>query len=331
MYDRWKNPRPVNPQLLRARKRFFGMRLERSGLVHGREFGGADAGAYFPAWLRYGRGAFMGSLQELLREQWFADAGRVRREESSIDLWLKEYPLFFISGLYGLVPAFEPIQDYNISLDGDTEMYWKKNIDSILNELVSQIGLDRADNVLVLDCCGSFSYSRLVDWESLLKLRFHVRHAISTFLEEGQIRAETGRIAVSLNRNMSLEAILIAQNGVDFVDTDSFNRHANERKSLRQLPIVGVACLNDSEKKRFADYAARQKWDDHFRFKYCVDRNIPADWHSLGVRQIICHVGTSHKKSHSTYGDLSKFSEVINVIDSYSSLELKLHQRQANK
>lgn len=332
-YRSWGKACFVSSRLLEARKSLFiRFRLGQSGLVKGIDFGGTDSGSYLPAWLRYARGAFMGSVQESLREQWFADAKEALHEENAINLWLKEYPLFFISGLYGLVPAREPIQDYDVGLKSDTEVYWNNNAKMIAQELETQLTGTKQTNILVLDCCASFLYSKLIDWDYLAGRGIHVRHAVSNILENAQVRAEVGRMAAQLKVDAGLEALKTLETDIDFLETAEFLKHSEERKTLKQLPLVGVACLTSEQKTKFEAYARKQRWTEHFFFEYAVNRTIPNDWIGRGVRQIICHVDNDHSEVRSTFGDISRFPDPIKIkFNEYSSLELKFHYRPSSR
>lgn len=328
-YKSWNNARSVSSRLLEVRKSLFDrLRLGQSGLVKGKDFAGTDSGSYLPAWLRYARGAFMGSLQECLREQWFSDAKQGLHEENAIDLWLKEYPLYFVSGLYGLVPAREPIQDYDVRLKDEKEIFWNKNAELIARELAAQLDGTRPENILVLDCCGSFEYSKMIDWNYLIGRGIQVLHAFSSNLESGQVRAEAGRIATHLKKDAGSESLKTMKANIEFFDTTEFLKHSEQRKTLKQLPLVGVACLTREQKRRFEEYARKQRWTDHFFFEYAVNKTIPNDWLGRGVRQLICHTDNKHRVVRSTFGDLSKFPELIILkFNEYSSLELKFHYR----
>lgn len=328
-YKRWKYTGSAGSKLLEARKSLFDrLRLQQSGLVKGKDFGGNDSGSYLPSWLRYSRGAFMGSLQECLRELWFVDAKHVHQEGSAIDLWLNEYPLLFISGLYGVVPALEPIQDYDVRLEGVTEDFWGNNKELIARELALHLDRARPEDTLILDSCGSSEYSKLIDWNYLNGRGFQVRHAVSSLLEGGQVRAETGRMAASLKPGVNTESLSALGLDIKFVDTSNFLKCLEHHTAFRQQTIVGVACLNGNQQTNFMKFVEKQGWTAHFSFLYSVGKLIPDDWHKRGVRQIIAHVDNTHAEVCSTYGDLSKYQEVIKLRKGiYSSLELRLHYR----
>jgi hypothetical protein len=328
-YKNWKDAGFVSSKFLEARNSLFDRLGQRqSGLVKGKDFAGTDSGFYLPAWLRYARGAFMGSLQECLREHWFADAKQNLHEENAIDLWLKEYPLFFISGLYGLVPAREPIQDYDVRLEGETEIFWNKNAELIARELAAQMDGIKPANILVLDCCGSFNYSKLIEWNYLIGRGIQVQHAVSPNLENSQIGAEAGRLVTHIKKDADSESLKTMETGIDLIDTADFMMHFEQRKTRKQLPFIGVACLASEQKRRFEECARRQRWTDHFFFEYAVNKTIPNDWLAPKVRQVLCHIDNDHSVTHSIYGDLARFPELIKIrFNEYSSLELKFHHR----
>jgi hypothetical protein len=328
-YKSWKDAGFVSRRFVEARKSLFErLRQRQSCLVKGTDFAGTDSGSYLPAWLRYARGAFMGSLQEGLRKHWFASATQGIHEENAIDRWLKDFPLFFISGLYGLVPAREPIQDYDVRLEGEEEFYWNKNAELIAQELSAQMEGTKPASILVLDCCGSFNYSKLINWNYLIGRGIKVKHAFSPNLENSQVRAEAGRLAAHLKKEAGFESLISIESSIKFIDTADFLKHSEQRKTLKQLPLVGVACLTGEQKKKFEEYAEKQRWTDHFIFEFAVNRTIPDDWLGRGIRQLICHTDNKHHVVRSIYGDLSKFPEVIKMnFSEYSSLELKLHYR----
>jgi cytoplasmic iron level regulating protein YaaA (DUF328/UPF0246 family) len=133
----------VPDKILKARKSLYyllmrGESQKLRGAVLGLDFdkdSTAD-GSYCPAHVRYARGQFMTSLEGELEE--------------TLDLWFDANRLFFLSGLYGIVGASEPIQNYDVELAEKAADHWEKNRNSLTEFLLGS--LEKGSTLL--DCCG---------------------------------------------------------------------------------------------------------------------------------------------------------------------------------
>lgn len=184
------------------------------GAAEGRDVDGdvEKGGPYLPAFRRYGAGSFVSALRTAFG--------------NNFDYWLSEFDLFFISGLYGLVDAQEPIQNYNVDLT-DAADRWDRGL--LTKALLEKLGAP-ADGTTLLDCCVNPAYARLVDWDSVAQQGFGVRHAIGPDFEYRQVRSALGSVAAVADAKASEDQILSGcpisrtDADVEFVDTATYRR-----------------------------------------------------------------------------------------------------------
>ena len=270
----------VPDSLLKARNSLYnsltkGEPQKLRGAVQGPDFirDSNGAGFYLPAHVRYARGQFMTSLEAELKE--------------ALDLWFHENRLVFISGLYGIVDASEPIQNYDVELEGLAEGYWRENRNALTDCLRGFL----EEGSILLDCCGEPRYSDLIDWQDIEQRGFQVFHAIDRLREGGQIRAETGFRAANINAEM-LEKI---KNGCELEGVNAVIKFVGTSEFLQvrtgasgHLPQVGVIETGRDESSRVAREAARQGWSRHFNFKSISTPEALASSYRDGVAQCIC-------------------------------------------
>jgi pimeloyl-ACP methyl ester carboxylesterase len=140
-------------------------------LVFGPDFGGVfNEERYQPAYLRY-----RGRCYQATREEWEAVYGD------------SAHPQFLImSGLYGLIPATEPIQNYDVHLtDVDLsssislQSYWKDRelMTQVLIANLEWLEKHRGPVGRVIDALSELSYQETINW-SLVDRRWPVLHRI---------------------------------------------------------------------------------------------------------------------------------------------------------
>jgi hypothetical protein len=267
-------------KILKLRNRLFDLLLQREkqrlrGAVQGLDFvndSTAD-GVYLPARIRYARGQFMTSLEKELTE--------------ALDLWFSTNSLFFLSGLYGIVSALEPIQNYDIELAELAANYWKANRNSLTDSL---IGLLKQGSIL-LDCCGDSRYSDLVDWKKIEENGYPVLHALDRQREGGQVRAEAGILAANINeerlkRIRDGEVFQGANADIKFVSNNEFLQPRTG--SSGHFPLVGVIDTSNGEFLKVTKKAARQGWDKYFSFKIIRTPEALGRAYQNGMKQCIC-------------------------------------------
>jgi hypothetical protein len=123
------------------------------GLVAGPDFGGSDLGGlYRPAIERY-HGRFFRAL---------GDEGRLRALET-------RHHMLILSGLYGLVPPGEPIQDYSCPVTRSAASYnlWRRSSPSLTWMLRRYIEANHVRDVVELT--ANTTYRSLVEWGQVRK------------------------------------------------------------------------------------------------------------------------------------------------------------------
>lgn len=322
-YEEYSNFDKVQDNLLRARNNLFES-LKKSdpqklrGAVQGPDFtmDSRKTGAYLPAYIRYARGQFMTSL----------DAQR----QKALRLWFKKNRLFFVSGLYGIVNAFEPIQNYDVELIGIAEDYWLKNREILTGYLIGSLD----EGSVLLDCCGVIKYSNIINWEEVEKQGFLVFHAVSPKYEGGQVRAEAGSLAANIT-GATLQRI---KNGAEFPGINAeikFINNADFRRTplgaVGHLPRIGVIDTGLDEFSEIQKEVKRQGWSRHFNFERISTPESLRRAYSGGIKQCLCLIpARGHQylvqwaggsEINALYGgDLIKFNRI-------SELCLKLAMR----
>ena len=117
-------------------------------LARGEDFGGKEGTPlYLPAVERY-KGRFFLSMGK--------DRSAVIREAN--------HHVLFLSGLYGIVRALEPIQLYSCPLDGRVAQMWREDelLTTIVNEYIDRHGIKR-----VIDLTAIEAYRNLIDWRKM--------------------------------------------------------------------------------------------------------------------------------------------------------------------
>ena len=202
-YDRYRPVPSVSTGLERKRANLFTEIRQRSGRrasLHlrgarlGPDFGVADADAeegalYLPAYQRYEQGSFMSALLGRLRA-----LNPEQDNQQNLESWFECNGLLFISGLYGLVDAREPIQNYDVDMTGMAADHWHKHRRDLTEAL-----MQRSQGSCLLDCCGDSRYSSLIDWNKIpddTRL-FHAVNSKDPKREGSQIRAEAGAFAAA--------------------------------------------------------------------------------------------------------------------------------------
>ncbi|MGI9229500.1 MAG: Swt1 family HEPN domain-containing protein [Gammaproteobacteria bacterium] len=232
----WPNATLAEPDLLKDRASLFD-EIRRSdtqmlrGAVQGPDFGGdaSVGGSYLQAYSRYLRGNFMTSLKDELEKQ--------------LDSWFTTNKLFFISGLYGLVDAMEPVQNYDVGATELVTAYWKKNRQHLTEALIRQL----PDNAILLDCCGERIYSEFIKWDSIEENHhIPVYHAIDPERDGAQIRAEAGKHAATEINEKSIPELRAGKHfdgtnaSIKFVSNADFIKEA---RSMRQTVFEGMELL----------------------------------------------------------------------------------------
>ena len=125
-------------------------------LARGPDFGGSRPAHYRPAVERYDGRFFLGLGSDR--------AGALR---ASI------HHVLLLSGLYGVLQAFEPIQLYSCPLDARVARLWWKDgvLTEILSSYVAHWGIERIIDLTAID-----AYRRLVDWDEVVGRGAEVLH-----------------------------------------------------------------------------------------------------------------------------------------------------------
>ncbi|MDE0367598.1 MAG: peroxide stress protein YaaA [Gammaproteobacteria bacterium] len=125
-------------------------------LVQGLDFGGDDRAHYRPAVQRYDGRFFLGLG---------ADRGTVIRAS--------KHHLLLLSGLYGILRPFEPIQLYSCPLASSVAQLWRN--DGILTEALCSYVVERSIE-RIIDLTAVDAYRRLVDWQEVSGYGAQVLH-----------------------------------------------------------------------------------------------------------------------------------------------------------
>ena len=116
-------------------------------LMQGPDFGGDSRARYRPAVERYEGRFFLGM-----------GADRAAAIRAS------KHHLLLLSGLYGILRPFEPIQLYSCPLASSVAQLWRN--DGILTEVLSSYVVERSIE-RIIDLTAVDAYRRLVDWEEV--------------------------------------------------------------------------------------------------------------------------------------------------------------------
>ena len=230
-YQRPADMIAASTDLLAARAKLFARlpdQRQPPGLSLGPDFGnnGNTVGTYQPAHSLYSPGGFMTAFMHEMPRQ-------------ALHEWLNANQLFFISGLYGLVDACEPIQNYDVRLEGKIAEYWQARQRLLTDDLLKRL----SRNSIILDCCGDFGYSALLDWRLIERAGHEVVHATALYREGGQVRAECGRLAATISEipMAMLTDGEVFPDGVNadicFVDNDKFDQAKKEDSNARQSSL----------------------------------------------------------------------------------------------
>jgi hypothetical protein len=143
----------------------------------------------------------------------------------------------------------------------------------------------------LLDCCGDSKYSSLIDWGKIEQNGVPVYHAIDPQREGGQVRAEAGFLAASMNEEM-LRRIKGCEkfSGVnaDIEFTTNHNFQTVGAIVSGHLPRVGVINTKLNEYDSVSKYAKRQGWNRHFRFEAISTPKALGNSYKDGIEQCIC-------------------------------------------
>ncbi len=336
-YRNWPNQVTVPDKLLKARDSLY-CKLPRGdlrslrGAVRGPDFfnDSTTDGYYLPAHMRYARGQFMASLEDELGKREFPEGER----RQILDLWFEDNRLFFLSGLYGIVSASEPIQNYDVELRDLAADHWKEKRNLLTDFLLETLKSLKEDSIL-LDCCGDERYSDLVDWSKIEKENdFQVLHATDRQHEGAQVRAEAGRLAAAI----SDETLKKMRDGEKFpgvnadikcVSSDDFQRLP--KSTSGPLPLVGVIDTGLKEFATVTNAAKHRGWDKHFRFEEIPNVEALGRASQGGMRQCIqLKPERPHKHLEQWYsGKQHKrvFDGEILQVDRPVDLELKFSKR----
>lgn len=125
-------------------------------LTRGADFGGDCAARYLTAVERYEGRFFLGLG---------SDRADVLRASS--------HHLLLLSGLYGLLRPFEPVQLYSCPLVSEVAKLWREN--GMLTDVLSSYVIDNSIE-RVVDLSAVDAYRRLVDWEQVSGYGVEVLH-----------------------------------------------------------------------------------------------------------------------------------------------------------
>lgn len=134
-------------------------------LVKGPDFGGKDdSGLYLPACLRY-IGRFFREVRGNLSD------------DDALKLWQRScggYQVLIVSGLYGLVSAFDPIQEYTCHFT-DRIIGTRQGLQTVWRDLLAEIiyhltqDTDSGRKVKLVDLLSEESYQDAFDWGLISK------------------------------------------------------------------------------------------------------------------------------------------------------------------
>ena len=126
-------------------------------LVRGADFGGDCRARYRPAVERY-EGRFFLGLES----------------DRAAALRASPHHLLLLSGLYGVLRPFEPIQLYSCPLAAKVAQLWRKDGD-VLTEVLSSYVVERHIQ-RIIDLTAVDAYRRLVDWEEVCGYGAEILH-----------------------------------------------------------------------------------------------------------------------------------------------------------
>lgn len=277
------------------------MKLPCAGPDYGSD---AEDGKYLPALKRYSQGAFVEGLK----------ASKARLSE-----WGEKNRLYYISGLYGIVHYKEPIQNYDLDLfQEEAQAEWKKSR-LLTNILLSDLRWKRERQNVVFDCCANETYRGLIDWKSLHREGFVVRHVVSSGEFTGrQVRWACGYLAGAASERLP---DLIVHEGSQFTSDNGSIRllqeipasgHASKHKENdfgvpliepQHYALVAVACLRLAQYDSFMNYARKHGWDKFARFEPIPDlcKSTVEKFDEHGFKLLIVHVDKTHAEVRRTY------------------------------
>lgn len=326
-YEKY-NYKPIpDPEILRTRSTIRRRILKGEirgnlrGAISGQDFGGMESGLYLPAQERYSPGSFVSSLFRAL-----GDNSDLRK------LWLDENALFFVSGLYGLAAADEPIQNYDVHLD-DTKTFWKK--ETLTRRLRTLI--ERLNCNLVLDCTADAEYSQMIDW-NILSEQFQVLHAIGERFEDSQVRSAAGETAATADGKVSKERItrgeIILNTDADirFVSSGEFIQARNRADQEARIrgETIGFIAIDEREFAAFKKGPGRFL-NRFFEFVLITSKDSLINAKNKGCRQCICRITLpKHKEYQLIFGKENIHEaikeaglEPVTIKNGYSNLRLK--------
>ncbi len=125
-------------------------------LCRGSEFGGDGRARYLPAAERYQGRFFLGLGPDGLRA-----------------LRASRHHMLLLSGLYGVLRPFEPIQLYSCPLDASIAQLWREEnvLTDIVSDYVVREGIERIVDLTAID-----AYRRLIDWDEVSGYGVQVLH-----------------------------------------------------------------------------------------------------------------------------------------------------------
>jgi pimeloyl-ACP methyl ester carboxylesterase len=136
-------------------------RKQNRDLVHGPDLGGNEDGPkYLPAFRRYIGRCYQADAS--LWERFYAGPDALH-----VDLWI-------VSGLYGLVPAFDPIQNYDCHLSDAIEGegatladYWRPHLTAALNQRIRTLQSITNGRIRIIDLLNEVAYRDAISWNKL--------------------------------------------------------------------------------------------------------------------------------------------------------------------
>ena len=292
------------------------------GGIKGPDFGGSSAGQYLPAFERYEPGAFMSGLM-----------GALNRQKDLTDLWFSINSLFFISGLYGIVEAREPIQNYDLKL-ANSQKFWKPAL--MAQRLMGS--LQKTECKLILNCCAALEYSNMVDWD-LVQDKFEVLHVVGEKFEFSQIRSAAGELAANANGRLELERIrhgevrIMTDADIRFVPTRAYHQILNQTPQLPRIKRqkIAVIAIHDQE---FDDFnkALGRILSRFFEFIRVSNKDALRSAKTLGCEQCICRISQPKHKGFQIVFENASIEKAIRAAnldpiilkDGYSGLNLRI-------
>ena len=310
-----------------------------------------SGGSYLPAYERYARGSFMAALADSLEQQ-----------GNTLDAWLKPGRLFFVSGLYGLVDAFEPIQNYDVEMSWPAADHWFKHRSVLAQELGKQL----PEKPIVLNCCSDSRYSDLIDWgffgDQDIPL-FHAVDPLDSMREGSQIRAEAGRFAATFGVP-TVRALMDGQ-GVPGKGTNAdlhFRQYGPDMNSsdkeivfsgLDLLPTALIPFVEKALRERFPEgwnkkalgvkpdsagnlpwdqpsllYTIDARWEEAFNGKNRWQTSYPLEiWGIVkemrAVRHRLCHHAFGESHAERALDSMCRLAEAVGNADIANQLKRK--------